>query len=448
MKDLSKAHDIEKGLLNIADFILEKSNKYGATSASCCLTYSQSLDISVADSKISSLEFGGGYSLGFSVYFGNKTASCSSSSHNLTDIDLYIQQLCDKIKYLEDDPFAGLPDKNNLAFSYNNLELYRFSAVSVNEHIQNALETEKIALEYNNNIRQCEDVSISANQAMSVLANSYGFCGNYNSSYYNHSCCLLAQESNNHMHRDYYYSNSRNSSHLLSAKKIAQAAAERTLARLGARSIKSCKSRVLFSVDMSKSLLNYFLSAVSGGSIYRKSSFLQDMIGLQVFPNQVSIVNNPHIISGMGSCPFDAEGVKTQKRTIVSNGILQTYLLSTYTARALGLVTTGNAGGFHNVIISTGKNNFTKMLASLHTGIYVVEMMGNGINLVNGDFSVGAFGYWVENGKILHPINGITIAANLKDMFLNVEDIGCDVDNTGSIHTGSWLIKEITIAGS
>jgi PmbA protein len=439
---------VKKNIIDIAAYICKRAKHYNATDASVDILYSQGFDLAVSGGQVSSLEFRGGYSISFTVYFGKKSASMSTSDIKIAQLDNYISQLCDNAHYLEADPYAGLPAKNRLATTIQNLDLYHYSDIAIADHIAMAKQGEKFALGIDPRIKQCEDINVSVTQSSFVLANTHDFIGTYDFSSYSNSCSLLANDPSGSMHRDYDYTLARDSGKLATIETIANNAAQKVIARIGARVIPSASARILFAPTMAKYLVGVFLQAISGGRLYREASFLGSMLGKQIFPQGINIIDDPSLIAGISSSPFDAEGILTVKRHLIKNGELQGYLLSSYTARALGMEATGNAGGAHNVIVEGGLDNHKQMLKKLGTGLYVTEMMGQGVNLVNGDFSRGAFGYWVENGEIKFPVHSITIASNLKTMFSSVEAVGADIDARGGIHTGSWLLPKMTIAGS
>lgn len=447
MLDLTQDGAVKKNIVDIAAYICERAKYYNATDASADIIYSQGFDLAVSDGKVSSLEFRGGYSISFTVYFGKKTASMSTSDIKLSQIDKYIAQLCNDADYLESDPYAGLPVKDRLATITENLDLYHYSDIAIADYIAMAKQAEANTISLDARIKQCEDINMSVTQSSVVLANTHDFIGAYDFSSYSTSFSLLANDPSGSMHRDHDYTIARDPKKLINIELVGQNAAKKVLARIGAKVIPSQNTRVLFSPSMSKYLVGVFLNAISGGRLYRNASFLGGMLGKQIFPKGINITDDPSLAAGMGSSPFDAEGVLTLKRHLIKDGQLQGYLLSSYTARALNMESTGNAGGAHNVIVEGGPDNHEQMLKKLGTGLYVTEMMGQGVNLVNGDFSRGAFGYWVEDGEIQFPVHGITIASNLKAMFSSIEAVGADIDNRGSIHTGSWLLPDMSVAG-
>jgi PmbA protein len=429
----------------IAAQVCESASGSGA-SASVSISYTAGHDLAVANSEVESLEFKGGLSLDINWYYQNKYISYSGSNVDEVRIRKAVESLQKKINFLEEDKFSGLPDANLLAFEYHDYDLYYDWSDDTHRQIELAKECEDYALSYDSRISQCESVNLSANKSYYLQVNTLGLNASYISSYYSMSCCLLTKDKDGSMHRDYDYTMSRNPKNMSSVITIAENSAKKTISRLGARTIKSQKSRILFSPRMARTLVSCFLSAISGSNIYRKSSFLCDYINKDIFPDFVNILDDPTIKGALASSYFDSEGVATIRKYLVKDGCLKSYLLSSYSARKLGLQSTGNAGGSHNVCVSKSCND--NMIEKLGTGLYVTDMMGQGLNILTGDFSKGVFGYWVENGKILFPVHEVTIAANLLDVYKNLIAIGNDIDEEGSIHTGSWLVETMTIAGN
>lgn len=433
-------------LESVADYIINSALKAKAQ-ASVSISVSEGHEIAVANRKLEALEFKGGLSLDINWYYDNRSLSYSSSDITSYSISQALDSIQSKVKFLEPDPFSGLPDKSFLAYDYQDLDLYHDWDCSIEQQIEMAKECEIIALELDQRIKQCESSNLNASKIFNLHANTLGLKAQYLGSYYSMSCCLLTEDQGGQMHRDYDYTVARNPAKLDSITKLANSAAKNTLGRLGAKSIKSQKAKVLFSPKMSRSLVTCLLSAISGRNIYRNSSFLRDSLNKSIFPDFVNIIDDPTIKQGMASSYFDSEGVKTHKRHIIKDGILQGYLLSSYSARKLGMTPTGNAGGSHNICVLPSVEN-KDILGLLGTGILITDMMGQGLNILTGDFSKGAFGFWVENGEIVCPVQEFTIAGNLIDMYKNIIAIGDDLDTQSSIQTGSWLLESMTIAGS
>ncbi|MCX7168988.1 MAG: metalloprotease PmbA, partial [Proteobacteria bacterium] len=344
------------------------------------------------------------------------------------------------------DPFAGLPDARLLAKRGMDLDLYHPWQLPVEEAIAIARRCEQAAFAVSPLIENSEGASVSLQQSQFIFANSLGFMGGFPTSRHFISCAVIAGKGDR-MQRDDWYSSARKSSALAAPQVIGDYAARRALSRLGAKHLKTRQVPVLFEAPLANGLIGSLVHAVSGGALYRKSSFLLDSIGKQIFPSHVHISERPHLHGAMASSPFDDDGVATHDREVVSAGVLQGYFLSTYSARKLGMQTTGNAGGSHNLIVQSGPLDFEGLLQEMGTGLLVTELLGQGINYVTGDYSRGAAGYWVEKGKIAYPVQEITIAGNLKDMFQGIAAIGKDVLVRGSKQVGSILIDRMTVAG-
>jgi PmbA protein len=350
--------------------------------------------------------------------------------------------------YTAADDCAGLADANLLAKEVPDLDLYFPWALPVEQAIQLAKNCEAAAFAVDKHITNSEGASVSLGQSQFVYANSLGFMGGYASSRHSVSCAVIASR-NDSMQRDYWYSVARDPLDLENAESVGRRAGQRTVARLGAKKINTCEVPVLFEAPLASSLIGHFVMAVSGGSLYRKSSFLLDSIGQQVFAPDIQLRELPHLKKGLASQAFDDEGVATQEREIVRNGVVQGYFLGSYSARKLGLRTTGNAGGNHNLILDNGASvEFAELLKRMGKGLLVTELLGHGVNPVTGDYSRGAAGFWVEGGEIRHAVEEVTIAGNLKDILLGIREVGNDVITRGSKQCGSLLIDRMTVAGN
>jgi PmbA protein len=341
-----------------------------------------------------------------------------------------------------------LADPDRLARDYPDLDLYHPWALGVEDAIALGREAESAALAVDARLTNTEGATVARSEAEFVYANSEGFLGGYKSSRHHLDCSVIGEDEQGNMQRDYWYSSSRVPGELQSASEVGRIAGERTARRLNARQLGTMECPVLFEAPEAVDLIGYFVGAVSGGALYRKSSFLLDSLGTQVFAPHVSIREEPHIPRGRGSTPFDNEGVATAPRDVVRDGVVSGYFLSSYSARKLGLQTTGNAGGNHNLIVSHGDDDFAAMLRRLDRGLLVTEQLGQGVNPVTGDFSRGAAGFWVEDGEIAYPVEEITIAGNLRQMFRDIVALGNDIDRRGSRYIGSVLVSRMTIAGS
>jgi PmbA protein len=384
--------------------------------------------------------------LGVTVYFGKRKGSASTTDLSAASIKETVGAACSIARYTSEDEYSGLPEQELLATEFPDLDLNHPWDISVDGAIALAVECEDAARNYHEEISNSEGASVDTHQGVRVMGNTLGFLQGYTSTRHSLSCSVLAQRGDS-MQRDYWYTVARNAPDLESAVDVGKKAAERTLRRLEARSLSTRQCPVLYCAETASGLLGSFIGAISGGNLYRKSSFLLNALDTRVFPEFVRIHEQPYLMGALGSGTYDGEGVATLTRDIVSGGILQGYVLSTYSARKLGLHSTGNAGGVHNLTIDPGKLNYQDMLKELHTGLLVTELMGQGVNMVTGDYSRGAAGFWVENGEIQYPVEEITIAGNLKDMLKNIVAVGNDVDYRGNIRTGSLLVERMSIAG-
>jgi len=426
--------------------ILDEAQKQGATAAEAGLSLQDGLSVTARLGEVETIEHDCSQNLGVTVYFGQRKGSASSTDLSPESIKETVSAACSIARYTSEDDYAGLPDKELLATEFPDLELFHPWAITTDEAIALAIECENAARFYHADISNSEGATVNSHQGISVLGNSLGFLQGRKSTRHSLSCSVLAQRGES-MQRDYWYTLARNPLALEPAIEVGKKAAERTLRRLEARSLSTRQCPVLYCAEMASGLLSSLCGAISGGSLYRKSSFLLDALDTQIFPEFVHIHEQPHLIGALGSASYDDEGVVTQTRDIVSDGILRGYLLASYSARKLGLRSTGNAGGVRNLTITPSELNFEELLQKMHTGLLVTELMGQGVNRVTGDYSRGAAGFWVENGEIQYPVEEITIAGNLKTLFKNIVAIGNDVDYRGNIRTGSILVEQMSIAG-
>ncbi|MEQ1530619.1 MAG: metalloprotease PmbA, partial [Methylococcales bacterium] len=404
------------------------------------------LSVSVRLGEVETIEHHCDQGLGVTVYFGQRKGSASTSDLSPDSIKETVSAACSIARYTSEDEYSGLPEKALLATEFPDLDLYHPWPISADQAISLASECEAVARNFDAEISNSEGASVNTHEGVRVMGNSLGFLQGYASSRHSLSCSVLAQRGDS-MQRDYWYTVARNAANLEAAAVVGQKAAERTLRRLQGRSLSTRQCPVLYSAEVAGSLLGSFLGAISGGNLYRKSSFLLDSINTQIFPEFIRIHEQPRLKGALGSAAYDGDGVATQTRDIVSAGILRGYVLGTYSARKLGLQSTGNAGGVHNLSIDPGALDFQGLLTQLHTGLLVTELMGQGVNMVTGDYSRGAAGFWVENGEIQFPVEEITIAGNLKDMLKHIVAVGNDVDYRGNIRTGSILVEQMSIAG-
>ena len=380
------------------------------------------------------------------VYFGHRRGHASTSDLSPQALQDTVEKACAIARYTAEDPFCGLADPNLLATVMRDLDLYHPWDISVEQAIEIARSCEAAAMQADSRISNSDGASVSVHESLFVYANSQGFCQGYPTSRHGISCSVIAGE-NDAMQRDYWYTTARAAADMERAEDVGRKAGERTARRLNPQPIGTCQVPVLFDPGLASGLLSHFTGAISGGNLYRKSSFLLDSAGQQVFSGLVNLSERPHLARGLASSIFDNEGVATHDRELVRDGVLQGYLLSSYSARKLGLATTGNAGGSHNILLKPGTMDFESLVRHMGRGLVVTELLGHGINMVTGDYSRGAAGFWVENGEIQYPVEEITIAGNLKDMFRAIVAVGNDVLVQGARQCGSILLEQMTVAG-
>ena len=437
---------VDAGLSDAVQLALEEAGGRGASSSEAAASLSQGLSVNVRKSEIETVEHTRDRNLVVSVYFGQRTGSASTSDYSPAAVKETVLAACNIAKWTEEDRCIGLADPERLAKDVMDLDLYHPWTPSVEEASSLALECEASALGADARIVNSEGASVDAHQGVEVYGNSLGFIGHTQKSRQGISCSVIAGVGDS-MQRDYWYSSARRLGDLDTPVQVGDQAARRTLRRLGARRVPTCKVPVIYEAPVASSLLGHFISAISGGALYRKASFLLDHLDKKIFPEFVRIHEQPLIVGGMGSAAFDGEGVATSARDIVSDGILRGYVLGSYSARRLDMQTTGNAGGVHNLTIDTGDQNLEQMISGIDEGFLVTELIGFGINNVTGDYSRGAAGLWIENGEIAYPVEEVTVAGNLKDIFQNIAAIGNDMDPRRSTRCGSILVEGLTIAG-
>lgn len=430
----------------VVEDVLKLAKDKGATAAEASMTKVQGIAVSSRMREVETVEFTNDGGLGISVYHGQRKGSASTADLSPDALRLTVEKAIEIAKHTSEDPCAGLADADVMAHDYPDLDLYHPVELDTEKGIATAIEAETAALESDSRITNSDGASYNANLGARVYGNTHGLIAGYPSSRYNLSCVVIGEEDGD-MQRDYAYTVSRKHDMLDSAQIVGQDAARYTLGRLGARKLETCKVPVVFHRDIAAGLLGHFVGAISGGSLYRKSSFLLDHLGKPVLPSWMEISERPHLKGELASSPFDNEGVTTSDMTIVSGGLLNHYLLTSYSSRKLGLKTNGHAGGIHNWLIKDTGETDAALLKKMGTGLLVTELMGQGVNLVTGDYSRGAAGFWVENGEIQYPVQEITIAGNLKDMLMNIVAIGSETERRGSIHTGSIMLEEMQIAG-
>jgi PmbA protein len=439
--------------LNLADLesiiqlSLEEASVRGASQAEAAVSQDTGLSVAVRLGEVETLEHQRDRSMGITVYFGHRKGSASTADFSPEAVRGAVAKACSIARFTAEDSCAGLADPELMTRHPPNLDLAHPWDVTADEVIEIARNCEAAALGFDARINNSEGASVATHRGLHVYGNSHGFVGGYPTTSHTVSCVVLAG-SGEEMQRDYWYTSSRDWRDLESGEAVGRESARRTLARLGPRKLTTRRAPVLFVPELARGLIGHFIAAIRGSSQYRQSSFLLNAVGRQVFPAGFRISERPHIPKAVGSAPFDEEGVMTRDRELIEDGILTGYILSSYSARKLGLATSGNAGGPHNLLVApTCDGGLAELQRRLGTGLVVTELMGQGVNTVTGDYSRGAAGYWVENGEIQFPVAEITIAGNLKDMLQGIVAVGNDVDVRGGVRVGSMLLEDLTIAG-
>jgi len=436
----------KKQLEDAVQNALTIAKQLGVDQAEVALTKSSGISVNTRLGEVENIEFNRDGVMGISVYANHCKGSASTADLSPEAIRATVNAAVDIAKYTSQDSFAGLLDESLLEKNPLDLDLYHPSNQSTDQLLEIAKQCEDIALNSDKRIVNSDGASVSSHSSIRVYGNSNDFLDSYLSSRHSLSCMLIGQE-NDDMQRDYSYTSARDMNDLYSSKWVADDAVKRTLERLGAKKIKTQRAPVIFAAEVATGLFGHLVGAISGTSLYKKSSFLLDSLDTQIFPDWMNICEKPHLIKGLASSPYDLEGSKTIERNIIEDGILQTYLLTGYSARKLGMTSTGHTGGIHNWFIKDNGMDLTGLFKEMGNGLFVTELMGQGVNTVTGDYSRGAAGFWIENGVIAYPVHEITIAGNLKEMFMNISAIGNDVDPRSSLKTGSILINQMKIAG-
>ena len=444
MADSGFSYSLDE-IKQMSEDVLKVAKLQGASAAEAELSLSIGQNVSVRMGETENIEYNRDKGMSVTVYFGQQKGHASTSDLSPKALKDTVAAACNIAKYTAKDEFCGLADAKLMATDILDLDLHHPWNISVDEAIEIAKECEAAALHVDTRISNSEGASVSTGTGYFAYSNSHGFTGGYPSSRHGISCSVIAEADDN-MQRDYWYSTARSATDLQAAVEIGRIAGERTVRRLNSRKIKTCQVPVLFEATLASGLISSLISAISGGSLYRKSSFLLDSLGKQIASPLLNIVEEPHLKKGLASSPFDNEGVATHARQLVKDGVLQGYMLGSYSARKLGMQTTGNAGGNHNLIVQSGADDFAGLLNKMGTGLFVTELLGSGINMVTGDYSRGAAGFWVENGVIVYAVEEITIASNMADMLKMIVAIGNDVLVQGSKQVGSILIERMTVA--
>ena len=437
-------------LAGLAEDVVRRARAAGASQAEVSASIDTGLSVNVRLGEVETVEHTRDRGFGLTVYFGQRKGSASTADLDPASIQATLDQACAIARYTEEDPHAGLADAARMATAFPDLDLWHPWALDTAGAIELGQRIEAAGRAHAG-IANSEGAGVQTGESLSVYANSHGFVGRERGTRHSLSLSLIAGEGER-MQRDYWYDSVRHAGDFMSAQALGDKAAERTLARLGARSLSTRECPVLFAPEVARGLIGHLVGAASGGALYRRASFLVDHAGKAVMPQWLDIVERPHLPRGMGSGNFDAEGVATADSALVEGGVLARYVLGSYSARKLGLASTGNAGGIHNLVVGpgaadSGRDDFTGMLRRLGTGLLVTEVMGPGVNTITGDYSRGAAGFWVERGEIAYPVEEITIAANLREMFAGIVAVGTDVDPRSAILTGSILLGRMTVAG-
>lgn len=434
-------------LAALAQAALAHAKTLGASACDVEVTEGFGQSVTVRLGEVETIEYNRDKGVGVTVYFGQQKGHASTSDFSPQAIEDSVRAAVSIARYTAADDCAGLADPARLAHSPADLDLCHPWALTVEQAIEQALQCENAARGVDPRISNSEGATVGTQCAHFIYANSNGFCDGYATSRHSVSCSVIA-ESANGMQRDYWYSIARRAQDIQGATDVGRIAGERTVRRLDGRKVATTQVPVLFEASLASGLIGHFVSAVSGSSLYRKSTFLMDSLGTQVFSPLVQIAERPHLPLGLASSAFDAEGVLTEDRELVTDGVVNGYFLGSYSARKLGMQSTGNAGGSHNLLLASTGENFQQLLQKMGTGLLVTELLGHGVNPVTGDYSRGAAGFWVENGVIAYPVEEVTIAGNLRDMFKGIVAIGNDILIRGSKQCGSILIDRMTVAGN
>ncbi|MDH0688912.1 metalloprotease PmbA [Stutzerimonas stutzeri] len=434
------------GLREKVERIIEEARRQGASASEVSVSMEQGLSTTVRQGEVETVEFNRDQGFGITLYVGQSKGSASTTGSGDEAIRETVAAALAIARHASQDEFAGLADATLMARELPDLDLYHPWSITPEQAIEQALSCESEAFDFDARIRNADGTSLNTHQGCRAYGNSNGFIGGYCSTRHSLSCVMIA-ESEGQMQRDYFYDVNRIGEALIDPQTIGRRAAERAVRRLGARPIPTCEVPVLFAPELATGLFSHFIAAISGGNLYRKASYLEDALGQTLFPEWLSLDERPHIPRALGSASYDGDGLATYAKPFVENGRLISYVLSTYSGRKLGMPSTANAGGVHNLFVSHGEEDQAALLRRMGRGLLVTELMGQGLNLVTGDYSRGAGGYWVENGEIQFPVQEVTIAGNLRDMFRQIVAIGCDIETRGNVRTGSVLVERMMVAG-
>ena len=427
--------------------ILAEARRQGASACEVAVSAGQGLSTTVRQGEVETVEFNRDQGFGITLYVGQRKGSASTSATGIEAIRETVAAALAIAKHASEDECAGLADAALMARELPELDLYHPWSITPEQAVEQALACEAAAFAADTRIKNADGTSLNTHQGCRVYGNSHGFVGGYASTRHSLSCVMIA-EGEGQMQRDYWYDVNRQGELLADAAGIGQRAAERAVSRLGARPVPTCEVPVLFAAELAGGLFSHLLAAISGGNLYRHSSFLEGALGQRLFPEWLSLDERPHLPRALGSAAFDGDGLATYAKPFVEKGELVSYVLGTYSGRKRGLPSTANSGGVHNLFVTHGDEDQQALIRRMGRGLLVTELMGQGLNLVTGDYSRGAAGFWVENGEIQFPVQEVTIAGNLRDMFRQIVAVGRDLERRGNICTGSVLIEKMTVAGS
>jgi len=447
--DLHAADDSQARLDRLSELserLLSRARALGASQAEVSCSEESGLDVNVRLGEVETVESTRDRGIAVTVYFGHRKGSASTADLHEASLEATVAQACAIARHTEDDPASGLADAALMAREFPDLDSWHPWALEADAAVDLALACEAAGREADARIGNSDGASMGRHASLSVYANSHGFIGRERSTSYSIGCALIAGQGEG-MQRDGWYSSALAREDLQSPQAIGRRAAERTVARLQPRSLPTAPLPVIFAPEVSRTLIGHLLGAVSGGALYRRASFLLDSVGQPLFPDWLDIDERPHLRRGLRSAAFDGDGVATRDSALVSGGVLQRYVLGSYSARRLGLQTTANAGGVHNLRVSSNAQDLAELIAGQSRALLVTELMGQGVNAVTGDYSRGAGGFLVENGAISHPVDNVTIAGNLREMFQRIAAVGADIDTRSHIHIGSVLVDGMTVAG-
>lgn len=436
----------QQDIVEIAKTILKEAKRLGADQAEVNIDMQKGYSVSATKGAVETIEYHHDKSVDITVYCQQRSGSASLSDLSPKAIHAAVSAAYHIAQFTDPDPAAGLAESALLNYKQPKLELAAPWDLSVEQAIAIACQIEQEALRHDKRLLPAEEAKVGTLESFHVYANSHDFLGYYPATHHEMACVLVAKE-NDEMQRDYSYTVAVQPSQLKSVAELAKEAALKTLKRLGSRPVKTSKAPVIFTPEVARSLLGNFIAAIQGGNLYRRSSFLLDKLNQKIFPDYITIKEEPHLAFALGSAPFDEDGVETRANTFINQGVLQQYCLGSYSARKLGMQTTANSGGVHNLIISTNDITLDALTKQMQRGLIITELMGQGVNLLTGDYSRGISGFWVEHGEIQFPVQEATVAGNLKEMFSHLVAIANDVDLRGNVRTGSILIEEMMIAG-